>query len=67
MDALREGDDGRPPRNMKRGLIFLGATAVVCCIPIFGLQARQSRRELDVQKAGTAQTQPSVVGEDVAS
>lgn len=51
MDALRYGDNASPPQNMKRGLIFLGVVVMILCfIPVFGLQAKQVRREADASK-----------------
>lgn len=55
MDALRVGDDAKPPRNMKKGLIFLGVVVMVCCLPtVFALEAKQVRRQVDTDKAMVA-------------
>ncbi|KAF8342314.1 major facilitator superfamily domain-containing protein [Cantharellus anzutake] len=51
MDALREGKDASPPGNMRRSLIFSGVFTLVSAVVVFGLEARQARRELDVEKA----------------
>lgn len=32
MDALRDGPHASPPRNMKKGLIFLGVVVAVSCV-----------------------------------
>ncbi len=51
MDALRDGGGAHPPENMRRSLIFLGVIVLVSAVPILGLEAKQARRELDVEKA----------------
>jgi hypothetical protein len=52
MDALRDPVTAHPPQNMKRGLIFLGVVVMVCCfLPVFGLEGKQARREIDQNKA----------------
>jgi len=57
MDALRAPVTANPPQNMKRGLIFLGVVVMVCCFfPVFGLEAKQVRREVDQNKANTQET-----------
>jgi len=54
MDALRAGNDANPPQSMTRSLVFLGGIVMSSCVCVFALQARQARRELDVQKADEA-------------
>lgn len=54
MNALRDGRDAHPPENMRRSLIFLGVTMLVSVVAVFGLEAKQARRELDVEKAREA-------------
>jgi len=51
MDALRDRGGAHPPENMRRSLIFLGVIVLVSAVPILGLEAKQARRELDVEKA----------------
>lgn len=52
MDALRDPVTAHPPQDMKRGLIFLGIVVMVCCfIPVFGIEAKQVRREMDYKRA----------------
>lgn len=52
MDALRDdGPKANPPQNMKKSLIFLGVIVMVLCfLPVFGLEAKQVRREADTRK-----------------
>jgi len=57
MDALRAPVTANPPQNMKRGLIFLGVVVMVCCFfPVFGLEAKQVRREVDQHEANKQET-----------
>jgi len=49
MSALRDSESASPPRNMRRSLIFNGATIFSLSMSIFLFCGRQRRREKDMQ------------------
>ncbi|KAI9877164.1 MAG: hypothetical protein M1830_004646 [Pleopsidium flavum] len=56
-DALREGEEGEPPGNMRRALVFMALVAGVVvplplCLGVFGRGVRS--RRLEVDKAAAA-------------
>lgn len=62
MSALRDSDSASPPRNMRRALIFNGATIFSITMSIFLFRGRQRRRELDMNVLGGNGTRQNATG-----
>ncbi|KAF8608614.1 MFS general substrate transporter [Ceratobasidium sp. AG-I] len=51
MDALRDDSpSAKPPSNMRKSLIFEACFVAICAVTVFGLEGRQTRREMDIQR-----------------
>lgn len=63
-DALRAGDDGDPPQNMKRSLIFTAAIALAVIpfplsLGLFGRSKQVELRRVQSDQEGTAAVEPA--------
>ncbi|PNY25470.1 Major facilitator superfamily domain-containing protein 7 [Tolypocladium capitatum] len=67
-DALTDGDDGNPPNNMKRALIFQAVIAlVVCPLPLaLGMFGRKDKVVLRRVRSDELAHQPNVVAGEPA-
>jgi len=57
--ALRAGPDADPPLNMRRALIFNGAIVMTAGASVFLLKGKQTRKQMDQQRAQQSRSSPA--------